>query len=135
MHSLKIINASHASSIYKYTKTKLKLLNCNANIDFNKKCLEQNLTPKYAQRKMKVNSHNKTRDIKAIEKFQKTRVKNAIKFWYTKKQYLNKKLYNLHLENALQWKNIWNMTYYNTEAKIEQKIKTKYDTMNSKIKK
>jgi hypothetical protein len=35
MQSLKIINASHASSIYKYMNTKLKLLNCNANIYFN----------------------------------------------------------------------------------------------------
>jgi hypothetical protein len=53
MHSLKIINANHASSVYKYMNTKLKLLNCNANIYiyFNKKCLEQNLTPKYAQTK------------------------------------------------------------------------------------
>jgi hypothetical protein len=31
MHSIKIINASHASSIYRYMNTKLKLLNCNAN--------------------------------------------------------------------------------------------------------
>jgi hypothetical protein len=32
-----------------YMNTKLELLNCNANMYFNKKCLEQNLTPKYAQ--------------------------------------------------------------------------------------
>jgi hypothetical protein len=44
-------------------------------------------------------------------------------------------LYNLHLESALQWKYLWNMIDYNIEAKIEQKMKTKYGTINSKIKK
>jgi hypothetical protein len=34
----------------------------------NNKCLEQNLTPKYAETKTKVNPHNKTRDIKRIKK-------------------------------------------------------------------
>jgi hypothetical protein len=60
-HSIKIINASHASSIYRYMNTKLKLLNCNANIYFNRKCLEFSLTPKYAQTKIKIkmNPHDK----------------------------------------------------------------------------
>jgi hypothetical protein len=33
MHSLKIINASHAKSMYKYMNTKPKLSNCNANMN------------------------------------------------------------------------------------------------------
>jgi hypothetical protein len=36
---------------------KLKLLNCNANIHFNKTCLDLNLTPKYAQ--TRITSRNK----------------------------------------------------------------------------
>jgi hypothetical protein len=99
MHSLKSINASHASSIYRYMNTKLKLLNCNANTYFNKKCLGLNLTPICAQTKIKINPHKKIVNKKMIDKFQRTRIKNEIKFWYTKKQYLNKVLYNLHLEN------------------------------------
>jgi hypothetical protein len=50
MHALKIISASHANSVHKYIDTELKLLNCNSN---NKILLEQNLTPKYAQTKVK----------------------------------------------------------------------------------
>jgi nitric oxide reductase activation protein len=96
--------------------TGLKLLNCNANIYFNKKCLEQNLTPKYAQTKIKVYLHNKTRYIKTINKFQKIHLKNEIKFWYIKK-HLNKILYELRLENALKWNNLWNMIHSNIEMK------------------
>jgi hypothetical protein len=43
------------------------------------------LTPKYAQTKTKINPHNKTRDIKRTDKFQKSGVRNEIKSWYTKK--------------------------------------------------
>jgi hypothetical protein len=135
MRPLKLINASQASSIYKYMNTKLKLLNCNANTYFNKKRLAENLTPKYALTKAKVNPHNKFRDLKTIEKFQKTRIKNKIKFWYTKKQHLNKILYSLYLENAFKWKNLWNVIHFNIETKTEQKRKTKYDTLKNKIKK
>jgi hypothetical protein len=78
IHSLKILNASHTSSIYKYMNTKLKLLNCNANLYFNRKCLELNLTPIYAQTKIKMNPHNKIVNEKMIEKFQRTRIKNEI---------------------------------------------------------
>jgi hypothetical protein len=51
---IKIVNGSQASSINKYMNTKRKLLNCNANIYFNRTCLEQNLTPKYAQIHIKI---------------------------------------------------------------------------------
>jgi hypothetical protein len=115
--------------------TKLKLLNCNANIYFNRKCLELNLTTIYAQIKLKMNPHNKIVNKKMIDKFQRTRIKNEIKFWYTKKQHLNKVLYNLPLLNGHIWKNLWNIIYQNIKTKIEQKMKTKYDTINNKIKK
>jgi hypothetical protein len=52
--------------------------------------LAENLTPKYTLTKTKVNPHNKTRDLKTIKKFQITRIKNEMKFWYTKKQHINK---------------------------------------------
>jgi hypothetical protein len=58
MHALKIITANHANAsckkcVLKYIETELKLLNCNSIIYFNKILLEQNLTPKYAQKKVK----------------------------------------------------------------------------------
>ena len=133
MHEMKFINACQAKCIYKYMNTKLKLLNCNANIYFNKKCLAENLTPKYALTKTKTNSHNRVRDLKATKNFQITRIKNEIKFWYTKKQHLNKSLYLLHLENATNWNNLWNLVYLNIDNMVQQKMKTKYDTLNNKI--
>jgi hypothetical protein len=67
MHEMKIINASQASNIYRYMNTMLKLLNCNANTYFNKKCLAENLTPKFALTKTKINPHNKTRHLETIK--------------------------------------------------------------------
>jgi hypothetical protein len=32
MHSLKIINASHASNMQKWKNTNIKILNCNTNL-------------------------------------------------------------------------------------------------------
>jgi hypothetical protein len=58
MHTIKVVYASHACSKNKYMNIKLKLLNCNANIYFNKTCLELGIIPKYAQTKIKINSHN-----------------------------------------------------------------------------
>jgi hypothetical protein len=45
---IKIVNANLAYSINKYKNIKRKLLTCNANIYFNKMCLTQKITPKYA---------------------------------------------------------------------------------------
>jgi hypothetical protein len=81
-----IVIASQASSINKYMNTKLKLLNCNANIYFNRTCLDLNLTPKYAQ--TRINSHNKTCAKHLEGKVHKLCLKNEIKFLYTKKQNL-----------------------------------------------
>jgi adenylate cyclase class IV len=73
--------------------TKLKLLNCKANIYFNRTCLHLNLTPKYAQ--TRINSHNKTFVIYLEDKIHKLLLQNEIKFLYTKKQNLNRSLYPL----------------------------------------
>jgi hypothetical protein len=62
-------------------------------------------------------------------------LKNEIKFWYIKKQQLNKVLYNLHLENGHVWKNLWTIINQSITEKVEQEMKTKYDTINNKIKK
>jgi hypothetical protein len=46
-----------------------------------------------------------------IDKIQKARIKKEIKFWYTKKQRLNKALHNLHLECGHRWNNLWDSIY------------------------
>jgi hypothetical protein len=55
-------------------------------------------------------------------KIQKLRIKNEIKFWYTKKQNLNKGFYALHLQNANKWGNLWDIINQNIPKKIEQKM-------------
>jgi hypothetical protein len=80
METIKIINASQAKSINKFLNTKLQLLNCNANIYFNKTCLEQNLEPKYT--KVKIHSHSKAVTKRMKAQVQKLRIKNEIKFIY-----------------------------------------------------
>jgi hypothetical protein len=41
MEHLKVkVNASKATSIHKYENPRLKLLKCNANIHFNKQCID-----------------------------------------------------------------------------------------------
>jgi hypothetical protein len=79
MHTtnFKIINASQAYSIQKYVTTERKLLNCNANIYFNKTCLKQNITPKYAQ--IHIKTANTTEAAKHTETQIRTlRIKNKI---------------------------------------------------------
>jgi hypothetical protein len=63
--------------------------------------VSRELDTKIYTKKAKVNPHNKFRDFKTIEKFKKTRIKNEIKFWYTKKQNLNKKIH-LALRKCIQ---------------------------------
>ena len=43
------IHASQAQTIHNYKNLKLKVLNCNANIYFNKLCLNKNIIPTYAK--------------------------------------------------------------------------------------
>jgi hypothetical protein len=133
MHTIKVINARHANSINKYMNTKLKLLNYNANIYFNETCLEIGLIPKYAH--TKINSHNKTFAKQIENKIHKLHIKNAIKFWYAKKQNVNKTLYHLHIRNGKEWGSLWDLVNQNITKKLDLKMNVKYKGINNKIKK
>jgi hypothetical protein len=113
--------------------TKLKLLNCNANIYFNKTCLELGITPKYAH--TKINSRNKTFAKQIENKIHKLRIKNEIKLWYAKKQNLYKTFYYLHIQNGKECGNLWDLINKNISNKLEIKINIKYRNINNKIKK
>jgi hypothetical protein len=103
--------------------TKIKLLNTNANIYFSRICLEQNVTPQYAQ--VKLYSHNKSIIKHTEPKITKIRIKNEIKFLYAKKQMLNGTLYKLHLQAANEWGRSWDIINQNITHKLERKIKNK----------
>jgi hypothetical protein len=84
---------------------------------------------------MKVNSHNKFITKRLTNQIHKTRIKNEIKFWYTKKSATNQILYNLHLKNSKEWGNLWDIINQNITNKIDMKMNKKYNTLNNKLSK
>jgi hypothetical protein len=81
--------------VYKYKNTKIKLIKTTNNIKFNKMCLRNNITPKYAV--ININSKSKAAYL-AQQTAQKTWIKQEINSLYIKKINLNNELYKLHLE-------------------------------------
>jgi hypothetical protein len=74
------IVSSSQKNVFKFVNIKRKLLNCNANIDFNK---EWKITHKYAKKNLKpIKSAAKT----TIQKAERIRTKQEIRFLYKKKQ-------------------------------------------------
>jgi hypothetical protein len=68
------VRASHAYSIIRYLNVKFILLNWNANIYFNKICLELKLIPRYAH----INVNNSSAAKRITEQAQKFWVKNEL---------------------------------------------------------
>jgi len=52
MHNVKTAIASKAKDIYRFKNIKRKLINCNAKIFFNQRCLHNGLNPNYANIKI-----------------------------------------------------------------------------------
>jgi hypothetical protein len=96
-------------------------------------CLEQKLAPKYAYTKSKKQNRYTTK--RPEKQIHTLKIKNELKFWYTKKQHLNKTLYKLHLKNSNEWKYLWDTISQNIDKKLELKMNKKYSTLNKKLKK
>jgi hypothetical protein len=62
-----------------------------------------------------------------------TKNKNEIKFLYKKKQELNKELYTLHLLNANEWGNTWNIIATDVTDTLENAMKHKHNIINKKV--
>ena len=124
--------ASQAKSIYLYKRLRSKLLNCNANIAFNKQCLNKNITPKYADIKIPITSK-----AAHITKTKATtmRIRDEIKFLYKKKDSLNKALYQTHLQAAHEWGNAWPTIANQIHNDIERDLHQKYTNQEQKLKK
>jgi len=85
MSQLKVINASQGC-IHKHENLKRKLYNCNANIYCKRQCLQKQLVPKYAR----IKDPNTSPAFKCTQsKVYNTRIKDKIKYLYTKRQHLN----------------------------------------------
>jgi len=81
-----------------------RLLQCNADIFFNKQCLAKQITPNYANFKIPTTSPAAT---KAQNKAQTIRFIEEIRFLYKKKDKINKDLYQANLKAAQEWGILW----------------------------
>jgi hypothetical protein len=72
-----IVNSGHTKGKYSYMNCKRKLLYCNANINFDIRCLKEKRVPKYAY--MKIPLNNKAAK-KTKAQTQTLCIKNEIKF-------------------------------------------------------
>jgi hypothetical protein len=129
MTNLKIVNAS-LGPIRKYKNLKRRLYNCNASIYFNKQCLKKQLTPNYANIKIPNTSpaHRHTQQKVSI-----LRIKDEIRYLYSKKQNLNQQIYRLHLTLAHTWHNTRQHIYEVTEEELGRETKAKYRTLEQKL--
>lgn len=124
------ILASQAETINRYKNTRSKLLKCGANIYFNKKCLINDVTPKYARIKF---TNNSPASLRTTIRAQTLRVKNEIKLLYKKKEKLNQDLYTLHLKAALEWGSLWPIIQDNIIGNLNNEMKKKYQTLDKKL--
>ena len=127
MNKLKIINAGQGV-IHEYENTKRKLLICNANIYFNKQCQQRGFIPDYAKIRIPGNT---PATISTAKKACQLRIKE-LKFLHTKKQYLNGKLYQIHLKLAKLWGNNWQYIQSTLDSKLHKLIQGKYQNLNLK---
>jgi len=84
MSQLKVINASRGC-IHKYENIK-KLNNCNANIYFNRQCLQKQLIPNYARIKV-LNTSPAFKYTCTQHKVPNIRIKDEINYLYKKKTF------------------------------------------------
>jgi hypothetical protein len=99
-----------------------------------KSIFQQNLSQTEHNTKIRTNSHKNSQHFRGSETQTRTlRIKNEIKFLYKKKQHLNKELYNLHIQNANEWGNIWNIITNETTNTINETMKHKYIKITKKL--
>ena len=127
MTHLRIMNNSQGP-IHRFESLKRKLYNCNASIYFNRQCLKKKLTPTYAKIKVPNTSPAHTQHKVTI-----MRIKDEIKYLHTKKQKLNVLIYQLHLDLANTWKNLWPLIHHTIENTLQREIRSRYLNLDRKL--
>ena len=129
MFSVKLL-ASQAKHINHYKNLRIKVLNCCASIYFNRRCLKQNIVPKYARIKIPNTSPaSKTTQ----KKTQITRMKDEIKYLYMKKDHLNDALLKAHLQAASEWGSSWELIRESIHNTVNSLFEKKYKNLDEKI--
>jgi hypothetical protein len=116
--------------VNEYLNMKRKLLRTNAHIKFNRTCLSNNITPKYA--KIKINGIS--RAAKQTQKqATKLRINNELKHLYTRKQNINNQLYRIHLKNGQYWQHSWHIIESNINDKLNKDASQHYHKFNNNL--
>jgi hypothetical protein len=126
------ITASQAKSVNSYKNIRTKLLQCCANIYFNKQCVTKRIIPTYA--KIKVPYTSPASGI-TQHKVQTLRIKDEIRFPYRKKEQLNTQLYRAHIGAANEWGPVWNMLSQPIHDNINTHMEKKIQMPERKLKK
>jgi hypothetical protein len=88
------------------------------------------ITPNYATQRIKGSTYT----AKLTQKqFVKLRVNNELKYLYIKKQQINNKLYDTHLENAQYWQSNWQILEYKINNMLNEETKKHYTRLKKKI--
>ena len=63
------------------------------------------------------------------------RIKDEIKFLYSKKQKLNAQIYHLHLILANNWNGLWQHIQHTIENKLQKEAQSRYCKLDIKLNK
>ena len=98
------LNEKIKPTYYKYLNLKKKWLSNNANIWFNRTCINNDIIPKFARCKNKEYSHrSKTTNIQ----YSKLCLQNENKFLYKKKDFLSLQLYHCEISTFQIFNKFW----------------------------
>ena len=122
--------ASQAKTIIQFKNLRTKVAKCSANIYFNKRCLQNKVTPKYAQIKI---PNTSPASQSTTQKVRTLRIKEELKFLHKKKEVLNRELYRRHLQEAQEWGKWWDPIHESIILKINTDMERKYKVMDDKI--
>jgi len=120
----------HTTSSIQILYLRTKVAKCSANIYFNKQCLQNKVTPKYAQ--IKVPNTSPASQI-TTQKARTLRIKEELRFLHKKKEILNRELYRSHLQVAQEWGKWWDPIHESIIQKINTEMERNYRAMDEKI--
>jgi hypothetical protein len=101
----KLISAGQNYPINNYKNIKGKLLKCNSNIYFNRQCISKIIIPKFYH--AKIPNSLPGAKFKIFKAKKKKRIKDKLKFLYTKNKKLKERLYSIQLKLTREWTNAW----------------------------
>lgn len=122
MDIIKLIPNSPNQTIDKYKKLKGRVLKCNANVYFNKQCLESDIDPYW--KKIKKSKTSNISTYTTQKKVRRLRLKDETNYLHIKKCKMNTNLYHARIEATKWWEKLW----YPNECHISKTLILKNQT-------